>query len=1151
MAERIADDAATDRESHEPAGASRRILEEYLSELKAIRATGAGVSETSYYPCLSNLFNAVGKTLKPKVRCVMNLKNLGAGMPDSGLFTADQFQRQADGAPKSGQLPARGALEAKGTKPGTRTIAASEQVRQYLGTYGIVLVSNLRDFLIVERGPAGEPVERESYALADNESDFWQHKAAHPRDTAKHQGEQFIEFVKRCCLHAAPLTNPRDVAWFLASYARDALVRVERKKELPALQSVRSALEEALGMKFSGDKGEHFFRSTLVQTLFYGVFSGWVRWHKDNPGPKAKFDWRTTEWTLHVPFIRTLYEEVAKSSRLGPLGLVEVLDWAGGVLNRVDRGDFFGRFEDQHAVQYFYEPFLEAYDPELRKALGVWYTPPEIVKYQVARVDRVLREELDLPDGLADPNVIVLDPCCGTGAYLVEVLHRIAATLRDMGGDALVACDLKQAAMERVFGFEIMPAPYVVSHLQLGLMLQAEGAPLAHGKNERVGVYLTNALTGWEPPKGPKQQVMAWAELQEERDAADHVKRDKKILVILGNPPYNGFAGIAIEEERDLSNAYRTTKKAPPPQGQGLNDLYVRFFRMAERRICEMNQPGRGVVCFISNYSWLDGLSFTGMRERYLEAFSRIWIDNLHGDRIISEYAPDGRTSETVFAMGGQSPGIKVGTAISLLVRGSKGSSRRLYRDMNQARADERRAALLAQPGGYKSLTPVVQIGLPFKPSVTGESYLSWPLIPQLFPVSFPGIQPCRDEVVVDIDRERLIARMEQYFDPNVSHDEMRRIAPQGMTDTGTFQAEAARDALRNRGFLPENVVRYCYRPFDTRWLYWEPNTNLLDRKREDYFPHVRAGNIWLAAAQRHRKGFDPPLTAVRHCSRHVDERGANLFPLYLYNDTHTLVERAGGKPNISGSATRYMESIRAGVDRLFYHALAVLHSRDYRTENAGALRQDWPRIPLPAKRKALESSAALGEQIAALLDTEAGVPGVTCGKIGPLFKTIAVISRTGGGQLDTAGGDLAVTAGWGHKGKEGVTMPAKGRLAERAYSDAETAALDAEANVRAKSVEDARKLLGDKTLDVYLNDAAYWRNIPLGVWEYTIGGYQVIKKWLSYREDEILGRALKLEEAREATNIARRLAAIILLQPMLDENYRCVKAAAFDWPQA
>jgi hypothetical protein len=425
-------------DDHEDSSAAGHILQIYLAELKAIHGMGGGVAETSYYPALSNLFNAVGSTLKPTVRCVMNLKNVGAGMPDGGLFTADQFQRQSDGALKAGQLPARGAIEAKGTKSNVKAIAKTPQVigakdtTGYLNTYGIVIVTNLREFLIVERGANGLPVEREAFALANDEQDFWQRTAAHPRGMAQLKGEQFIEFLKRASLHAAPLADPKDVAWFLASYARDALYRVEHQKDLPALQTVRAALEEALGMKFTAEKGEHFFRSTLVQTLFYGVFSAWVRWHKDNPGSKAKFDWRTAEWTLHVPFIRTLYEEVAKPSRLGPLRLVEVLDWAAGVLNRVERSEFFNRFEEEHAVQYFYEPFLEAYDPELRKALGVWYTPHEIVKYQVARVDTVLREELGLADGLADPNVIVLDPCCGTATYLIEVLRKIAETLRDM-----------------------------------------------------------------------------------------------------------------------------------------------------------------------------------------------------------------------------------------------------------------------------------------------------------------------------------------------------------------------------------------------------------------------------------------------------------------------------------------------------------------------------------------------------------------------------------------------------------------------------------------------------------------------------------------------------------------------------------------------
>ncbi len=470
-------------------------------------------------------------------------------------------------------------------------------------------------------------------------------------------------------LHAAPLADPEDVAWFLASYARDAGAHRIDGAELPPLAAVRTALQQALGLTFEDRKGDHFFRSTLVQTLFYGLFSAWVLWSKQHPptDQNARFDWQTTARYLRVPILRKLFHEVADPGQLESLNLNEVLDWAQSALNRVDRASFFKKFQEGHAVQYFYEPFLQAYDPELRKELGVWYTPTEIVQYMVSRVDRVLREELEIQDGLADPRVYVLDPCCGTGAYLVEVLRHIGQTLKEKGGDALVANDLKRAAMERVFGFEILPAPFVVAHLQLGLLLQTLGAPLSEKTTERVSVYLTNALIGWEPPKGPKTHLL-FPELEEERDASEKIKREKPILVILGNPPYNGFAGVAVGEERDLSDAYRTTRRAPVPQGQGLNELYVRFFRMAERRIVERTH--KGIICFISNYSWLDGLSFTGMRERYLEAFDNIWVDCLNGDKYkTGKLTPDGQSDPSVFSTEMNPEGIQVGTAIALLVR--------------------------------------------------------------------------------------------------------------------------------------------------------------------------------------------------------------------------------------------------------------------------------------------------------------------------------------------------------------------------------------------------------------------------------------------------------------------------------------------------
>lgn len=213
---------------------------------------------------------------------------------------------------------------------------------------------------------------------------------------------------------------------------------------------------------------------------------------------------------MQVPMIRALYERLAVPGQLEPLGLVVLLNLAGEILDRVDRDAFFASFEEGTAVQYFYEPFLEAYDPLLRKRLGVCYTPREIIRYMVERVDTVLRTELDIKSGLADDRVLVLDPACGTGAYLVEVLERIYRTICDeQGKDGLTPQKIKQAARGRIFGFEIIPAPFVISHLQLGLLLQTYGAPLsaATGKPERVGVYLTNSLTGWEPPDPTKAKL--------------------------------------------------------------------------------------------------------------------------------------------------------------------------------------------------------------------------------------------------------------------------------------------------------------------------------------------------------------------------------------------------------------------------------------------------------------------------------------------------------------------------------------------------------------------------------------------------------------------------------------------------------------------
>ncbi|MHB1159838.1 MAG: type ISP restriction/modification enzyme [Chloroflexota bacterium] len=1132
-------------------------VEAYLRDLYEIHSSHAAVPETSYYPALATLLSQVGKSLKPRVRCIVNPKNRGAGIPDGGLFTSDQFARTGGVEPAIGLMPSRGAVEVKGASEDACAVARGDQVARYCERYGQVLVTNLRDYLLVV-WDGGRPVVQEHCSLAEDEFTFWS-AVAHPRRTAALLGERFSEFLKRAMLRPAPLASPQDLAWFLASCARDARVRIEGV-DLPALAALRTALERALGIQFNEPHGEHFFRSTLVQTLFYGVFSAWVLWAKDHP--TGRFDWQKASWSLKVPMIRALFAQVAMPDRLEPLGLVEVLDWAGAALNRVDRDAFFGRFEEADAVQYFYEPFLQEFDPELRKEMGVWYTPREVVRYMVARVDAVLRSDLGIEDGFADPRVLVLDPCCGTGAFLVEVLNRVAATLKEKGEDALVADDLKQAAMERVFGFEILPAPFVVAHLQLGLLLQRLGTPLASGKGERAGVYLTNALTGWEPPDPVKEKLVQLSltgmpELVQERDAADKVKRAAEILVILGNPPYNGYAGMAMEEERDLSNSYRSTRRAAAPQGQGLNDLYVRFYRMAERRIVE--QTGRGIVCFISNYSWLDGLSFTGMRERYLEAFDGIWVDCLNGDKYkTGKLTPEGEPDPSIFSTEFNPEGIQVGTAIALLARRgqTRGTEGVHFRHLW---GKGKRAELLQtadQQGGdiYQSVAPPLELGLPFLPTQFAADYVRWPLLTDLFLTSFPGVKTSRDDVVVDIDRERLVERMRCYFDPNVSHEEMARISPGSMEDTCGFDARATRDYLRKRGFLEDRVVRYCYRPFDVRWLYWEPETKLLDRNRAEYFSHVSIGNLWLASTTRSRKlaFYQPQVTTVL-ADMNVIEANVQMFPLHLSSDLKQAdlfgQERSALIPNFSQSACEYLGHSGATSENLFFHIVGLLHSTRYRDENAGALRQDWPRVPLPAGRDTLVASSGLGMRVGALLDPLAPVDGVTAGLIRRELSMMATPSRATGTALDPSRGDLRLTAGWGFAGKDGATMAGQGRVVVRGYSPEESAAIEEGAKALGLSLAEALQQLGDDTRDVYLNDVAYWKNVPASVWGYTIGGYQVLKKWLSYREYELLGRALSKDEVRLVREIARRIAAILLLGPQLDTNYQAVKADGYAWP--
>ena len=1091
------------------------VVETYFTELRRMRASGGSTGERSSYGPLANLLNAVGATLRPKVFCVGELAEQGAGHPDFGLYAAKQVQK---GRLREGQVPARGVVEVKGVGDDAWLTADGEQVSRYWSRYQLVLVTNTRDFVLVGMDAAGRPSKLETFRLADSAEAF-DRRLEKPRAFAHDVGAGLGEYLSRVLSHRALLAEPKDLAWLLASYARDGLARVEAAGDAPSLKAVRSALEEALGVRFEGEKGARFFHSTLVQTLFYGVFSAWVLWARRTPSPAGKFNWHEAVWHLRVPVLRALFQQLSDPGRLQPLGLVEVLDWTSAALDRVDRSSFFTRFSEGEAVPYFYEPFLESFDPGLRKQLGVWYTPAEVVRYMVARVDKALKDDLDIADGLAAENVYVLDPCCGTGAYLSEVLRHVAANLEGRGLGALTGARVKQAATERVFGFEIMPAPFVVAHLQVGLTMQDLGAPLADEGAERPGVFLTNALTGWEPRT---TKPLPFPELEEERDRAEQVKQETPVLVILGNPPYNGFAGMAVDEERELSEAYRTTKRARRPKGQGLNDLYVRFFRMAERRIVE--KTGRGVVCFISNYSWLDGLSFTGMRERYLGAFDAIRIDCLNGDKYkTGKVAPDGSPDPSIFSTKGDPVGIQVGTAIATLVRRPDHAPAREvgFRHLwGQAKPETLLESSDAESNVlYESIEPLLPLGLPFVQTAVSEHWFDWPALPDLFPASFPGVKTSRDGFLVDVDLDRLKARISDYFNTDMSHEEIARRYPGVMKTTARFDARAIRDALLARGGPTEDgFVRFTYRPFDNRWLYWESETKLLDEKRADYWPHVFEGNLWLVLQNKARPDLSPPL-AISHIGD-LNQMNSGVYCVPVWLSSSGLQRR----PNLSGAAQSYLERLGASVENLFHHVLTVLHDPTYNQVNADVLRAEGPRIPLPCwsdgeaegAAEELARSASRGRELARLLDPDTPVPGVTQGVSRPEIAAIAVPATSDGHNM--TGDDFAVTAGWGHFGTGDAVMPGQGRVVERSYMPEELVALG-----------ETVATLGETTFDVYLNARTFWRNVPASVWHYKLGGYQVLKKWLSYRERSILNRPLKPEEIQHFADTGRRISTMAL----------------------
>jgi hypothetical protein len=447
--------------------------------------------------------------------------------------------------------------------------------------------------------------------------------------------------------------------------------------------------------------------------------------------------------------------------------------------------------------------------------------------------------------------------------------------------------------------------------------------------------------------------------------------------------------------------------------------------------------------------------------------------------------------------------------------------------------------------------------------------YEAWPEVIELAeeePIS--GLQEMRRGALMAYERDTLLERMHAYFDPEMNWDAFAAMATGLSKPAGRFNPAKTRTRLQEaEEFAEARLKRYALYPLDDRWCYYssvrplwnEPRPELVSQRAdEESFLIVRR------FAERPKEGRPAFFTSALP-DYHLLRPNASAIPLRLRTSPDTAVtanakqttmyahlDGAGGTTaNLSQAARQYLAVLTAAnpdedeeLSRLIWqHALAILYTPSYLLEYAGPVRANWPRIPLPASLQALQDSAALGAAVSQLLDVEKPILGVTTGK---LRKELNLLGRIAGPKK---GLSLKVSAGWGHVHKErDIVMPGQGVQKRRDFAADEKTAIDEGAKELGLVQKDIVELWGSKTLDIYLNNETFWSNVPQALWGYTIGGYQVLKKWLSYREHKVLGRDITKDEAREFTHIARRIAALLLLEPQLDKNYAAIKAESHDW---
>lgn len=846
----------------------------------------------------------------------------------------------------------------------------------------------------------------------------------------------------------------------------------EHEKEQGWLHNWLAAFRETL----IPDLAEAQFADMFAQTLAYGLFAARV-----HTPPKKEFSREMAAYNLPKtnPFLRKLFSEIAG------VDMPETIDWAvDDIVELLKHADMFEILKDfgkgkgkEDPVIHFYETFLAAYDPQLRDVRGVRYTPEPVVSYIVRSVDYLLRTRFNRPKGLADENTLILDPAVGTATFHYFVIQIIFDRFAKQRGawNGYVEKHL----LNRLFGFELLMAPYAIAHLKLGMLLEQTGYKFE--SEQRLGIYLTNTLE--EAAKKSEKLFAQW--ISDEANAAAKIKRDDPIVVVLGNPPYSNFGQMNRGEW--ILNLLEDYKRDLNEKKINIDDDFIKFIRFAQWRI---ERTGFGILGFITNNTYLDGLTHRRMRECLLNTFNEIYVLNLHGSAKKKEAAPDGSKDENVFD-------ITVGVAISLFVKLPNAKGCRVFHADLWGEREAKYKALWetdAATTQWAEIKPA-QPHFFFVPKEwTGSAdYSSYQNLGEMFGVFGNGIGTDRDSLVYDHDKDALSKRMEVFYTPEALEPPF--------SDTYRVESSSSYKLLSRRQStkFSESAVRTClYRPFDMRWLYYDPE--LISRPGFDVMRHLLEKNLALLATRQVAAGaFHHIFVSASLIDRDplslVTRERTQAFPLYLHDTekkkksdwgkavTMALFDAPAGyhtrRPNLSPEFLKALaeklklpqtqpHGLPEGItpENIFHYAYAVFHSPAYRTRYAEFLKIALPRLPLTGDTTLFRALAGKGAELVALHLMES-----------PKLNDII------------------------------TEFPAKG------------------------SNEVEKVQYTDKDKRVWINAEQYFGGVPKPVWEFHIGGYQVCDKWLKDRK----GRKLDIDDINHYQKIVVALSETIRLMAEID----------------